>query len=379
MMWYIIIFLLCFLGFILNNYIIKEEKYKKIIDISLIILLCFITGTRYNIGGYDYHVYETVYNNVPLLGNFNFFTVHNIPYVFNMETGFLFLCSIFKTIGLTYYSFTLICSIIFYLCLYKGLRKYTKNFTFLIIVFLYKLFIFQTFVLTRQMLCLGGFFIMLKYLEKGEFWKYLIGCILLSTIHISALIFIPIYFLRKIKLTKKKLKILAIIFIPTTLFSLFKIPILNIFVPIINLFGAKSALYLKYLNSSGSINILNTIEYLLLLVIIIYKYDDLIKQNPRNELWIKIFLLMLPLLTMFRGYEVLVRIKDYFIIVYAFIIDEIFKTKFNILKIPKPLIALSIVALCFFGYQNSIENFGKSIMPYNSYINDNVKLVDFGG
>ena len=194
MTWYIITFILCVIGFVLNNYFIKNEKHKKIIDICLIVFLCIITGTRYNIGGHDYELYHTIYNAVPKLGSFNFFNVHNIFYVFNMEKGFLFLISIFKTIGFTYYGFNLICSIVFYICLYKGLRKYTKNFTFLIIVFLYKLFIFQTFVLTRQMLCLGGFFILLKYIENDKFWKYLIGCLLLSTIHLSSLIFITIYF-----------------------------------------------------------------------------------------------------------------------------------------------------------------------------------------
>ena len=187
-------------------------------------------------------------------------------------------------------------------------------------------------------------------------------------------------FLRNVKLTKKRVKILSLIFVPTTLFSLLNIPILNILVPIVKLFGSKANLYITYLNNSGTINILNTIEYLLLLFIVIYKYDDLIKQNSKNELWIKLFLVMLPLLTMFRGYEILARVKDYFVIVYVFLIEEIFRTKFKTLKFPKPLIALGIVFICFVGYIRYIRNFDNgALLPYNSYINDNVKIIDFGG
>ena len=381
MTWYVITFILCVIGFILNTYFVKNEKIKKYIDITLIVFLCIITGTRYNLGGYDYGQYEVTYNYVPKLWDFNFFTVGSAYGMWNFEPGYLFLCSIFKTIGFTYYGFTLICSIIFYICLYKGLRKYTKNFTFLIIIFLYKLFIFQTFVLTRQMLCLGGFYVLLKYLINKKFWKYLIGCLLLSTIHTSSLIFIPVYFVNKIKLSKNLLIKLNLIFVPTLLISLFNIPIMDWIASLFDLFGSiggRFSYYIKYMSNSAPINILNTFEYLLLMFLIIYRYDDLIKQNEKNQIWIKIFLVMLPILTLFRDYEVLARIKDYFVIVYAFIIEELLNLKFKKIHIPKDIIAFSIIVLCFLGYIRYINNFG-NLVPYNSYVNDNVKIIDFGG
>ena len=383
MTWYVITFLLCVLGFILNTYFVKDEKIKKYIDIGLIIFLCIITGTRYNIGGYDYGQYRITYDFVPKLWDFNFFTVGNIYGTWDFEVGFLFLCSFFKTIGFTYYGFTLICSIIFYICLYKGLRKYTKNFTFLIIIFLYKLFIFQTFVLTRQMLCLGGFFILIKYMINKKFWKYLIGCLLLSTIHTTSLIFIPVYFINKINLNKNLLIKLTFIFVPTMLISLLNIPIFDWIASLLNLFGSiggRMAYYIKYMGNSEPINILNTIEYLLLMGLIIYRYDDLIKQNENNKIWIKVFLVMLPILTLFRGYEVLARIKDYFVIVYAFLIEALLNLKFKKIHIPKYMITFGIIMLCFIGYIRYVNNFGNgALLPYNSYINDNVQIIDFGG
>ena len=36
--------------------------------------------------------------------------------------------------------------------------------------------------------------------------------------------------------------------------------------------------------------------------------------------------------------------------------------------------------LCFIGYIRYVNNFGNgALLPYNSYINDNVQIIDFGG
>ena len=378
MTWYIIIFVLCLAGFILNNYFVKDNRAKTIIDILLIIVLCFATGTRYNIGGYDYSVYEYIYKSVPKLGNFNIFSISSNQALFGMENGYLFLCSLFKTLGFTYYGFTMICSIIFYTSMYRGLKKYTKNFTFLIIVFLYKLFIFQTFVLTRQMLCLGGFFLLLKYIKDGKFWRYLIGCLILSTIHTTALILIPIYFIRHFKLSKKRLIVLTLIFTPTIIFSLLDISVLGWLSNILSsLLGSKISTYIKYLNTSSPINILNTIEYLGLMMWIIYRYDDLVLSED-NKFWIKLFLILLPIFTLLRGYEILARIKDYFVIVYAFIVEALLLLKTKKFKISKNVIYFALIGFCFVAYIRYIKNFGDGcLIPYNSYINDNVKIIDF--
>ena len=87
---------------------------------------------------------------------------------------------------------------------------------------------------------------------------------------------------------------------------------------------------------------------------------------------------MLPILTLFRGYAVLARIKDYFVIVYAFIIEELLNLKFKKFHVSKKIIIFPIIILCFLGYIRYINNFG-DLLPYNSYVNDNVKIIDFGG
>ena len=50
------------LGFYAN----KENK--RMIKIVVLLLLVFISGTRYYMGGNDVYVYENFYNNVPSVG-----------------------------------------------------------------------------------------------------------------------------------------------------------------------------------------------------------------------------------------------------------------------------------------------------------------------
>lgn len=384
MFWYVTIFFLCILGFFLNNYCIKEQRYKKIVDICLIVILCLTTGTRYNIGGYDFDVYHTVYNNVPKLLNFNIFTVHNIVGVYGMEKGFLFLCSFFKTIGFTYYGFNLICSIVFYICMYLGLKKFTNNFTFVLFIFLYKLFIFDTFVLTRQMLCIGGFMFLLRYIKEKNFVKYLIGCMILFTLHTSSLVLIPVYFINKINFSKKTVIILNCVFLTTLLFNLLDVSIIQVMVDLLsdfNFLGGKFSTYLNYLSDSGrSINLLNTIEYELLMCWVIYRYDDLKNSNDNNVLFINLFLILLPILTLFRGYEIMARIKDYFIIVYAIILLALCELKTLKIRVPKAVMYLLIICIAFAGYVRSVMTFDSgNLIPYDTYLDNNVRMIDYGG
>lgn len=383
MIWYIILFAICVGGFVANNFFIKDEKWQKIINITLIVLLCFTTGTRYKIGGYDYDVYERVYNAIPVLKYFDFSTIHSNNDVYGLEKGFLFLGSFLKTLGFTYHGFNLVCSIIFYSCFYFAFKNERKLFSFIIIIFLYKLFFFQTFVLTRQMLCLGLFFIMLNYIKNGNFFKYLFLCLLMTTIHASSLILLPVYFVRYLKITKKGLAIISLVFIPFTIVSLFDISLLSLIIKFFaNLLGgtlsSRLENYISLLSGGNQINILNTLEYVILMLVVICDFKHLNKKNE-NNIYLKIFLILLPILTIFRGYEVLARVKDYFVIVYAFIIYELCKSpkliKFN----KKNMLYIVVILFCFAGYIRTLLVFDDGgLMPYNSYINDNVKIIDWG-
>ena len=375
MFFYVALFIFCVLMLIFND-LIKEQKQKKIFEIITLIVLCIISGTRYYLGGTDYEIYKNMFEVLPNIFNFDFSTVHNIYGVFGAEKGYLFFNSIVKTIGFNFFGFTLIHSIIFYTCMYIGLKRYTNNFNLLIIIFLYKMFFYDTFISLRQTLTIAIFFVSLRFIENKKIIPYFLCCLLAVTFHNGALILFLVYFINKFKLTKKRLIILNCIFIPTLIVSMLNIPILSYFQWFISIFDSETAIQKAtgLINSdpTSGIGFLHTLEYLAIMFLIITNYSKILKQDKHAEFIIKLFVILLPLLTLFRGYEILTREKDYFLFTYAVILGylcKMYDKKYNL------VIQIIVTIVCFLGFYRYILAFDNGgLMPYQTYLTKDVSI-----
>ena len=366
---YLIIFFFSVFALILNNILTKENE-KMIIEIVILIILCLISGTRYKLGGTDYFIYEKMFDVVPTLGDFNFDTVHGIYGTFGAEKGYLYLNSIVKSLGFNFYGFTLLHSMFFYFSLYKGLKKYTNNFNLLIIVFLYKMFFYNTFISLRQSITIGIFFLAMHYIQEKKIVKYFMMCFIATLFHKGALILFFIYFINKIQLTKKILIKINIFFIPTIVLSVINFPILKYFNFIVTFLSdptlADKTSRLVNEGYSSSIGIFHTLEYFFVMFLVIHFFEQITSLDKNAEFILKLFVILLPLFTLFRGYEILTRFKDYFILTYPIIlgylclIDE---------KRMRTILQFGIVSICLLGFIRYLVLFdGGALMPYSSYL-----------
>ena len=375
MLFYVGIFIFCVIMLIFNN-MLKEQKHKRIFEIITLVVLCIISGTRYYLGGTDYDVYKNMFEVLPNIFNFDFSNVHEIYGTFGAEKGYLFFNSIVKTLGFNFFGFTLIHSIIFYTCMYIGLKRYTNNFNLLIIVFLYKMFFYDTFVSLRQTMTIAIFFVSLRFIENKKIIPYFLCCLLAVTFHNGALILFLVYFINKFKLTKKKLVILNCIFIPTLLVSMLNIPILSSFEWIINIFSSETAIEkatgLVNSSSTSGIGFLHTLEYLAIMFLVIINYSKIIKQDKNAEFIIKLFVILLPLFTLFRGYEILTREKDYFLFTYAIILGYLCKMcnkKYSFVT------QTVVTIVCLLGFYRDIIGFGNGgLIPFQTYFTKDVSI-----
>lgn len=380
---YIFIFIACIFGLFVESVYdyntnvgtrlgnTKNDKVKKIINISIILLLVFITGTR-NVGGTDITVYQNAYNSIPNLGEFfaNYEHLDDMYTTFGFDRGFLLLNSFANTIGLSFQGFLMMVAIISYGFFYAGIRRFTDNFSLVVIVFLYKMFFYDTFISIRQSITIFVFFYMIKYIEEKKFIKYAIGCIVMYYMHAASIILILVYFVSKIKLTKRLIIALNCIFIPTMILSFAHVPVLKPLEPILNsgIFGseeiqAKATNLITGGNMTGEeINLLHTIEYFIIMAIILIFYDRLIKAHPKAELAIKMFICLLPIFTLFREYALFTRLKDYFTIFYGVILSYLaLAPGLKYKELVKPV----TVAWSGFGYFRFIILFdGGTLMNY---------------
>jgi len=322
------------------------------------ILILGCVSAFHGIGGSDYFIYSSAYNQAPTIQDFIERPQYFRSMIFSFEPGYIAIVSILKTCGIDFYGYIVIQSIVFYSCMYIGLRKFTKHWGLVMLVFMYKMFFYDTFVSMRQPLTIAGFFIILKYLNEGKSAKYFLGTIVLASIHNGAFILIPLYFIRFFKLTKRRILILAIVLFPTAILSQYGGgATINNIMSLIN--PAKG-----YNNQDEAINIAYTLEYYLLLVAVIYNYDKIILEKY-GEFILKIFLVILPIVTLFSGVLILRRELDYFFPFYGIIGGYIVDAT----KKAKAFAIILFTAISYYGYQRYLTNFGDGcLIPYKTWM-----------
>ena len=147
----------------------------------------------------DQYSYLQFYNsiaNTPL-GLFKLFTDHIKSITsprHTLELGYVFLNVLFSKIGFGYVGFIFIFSVAINYLLLKFIVG-SKTIYFTIIIFITSSLFAQQANLVRQLMAVAIFAYSIKYLISRQLIKYLLIILLGSTIHMSALILIPFYFI----------------------------------------------------------------------------------------------------------------------------------------------------------------------------------------
>lgn len=359
MLFYTSLFLFVFLLTFIEEKSLKKGRNMWVF--AMFVLLASVSGFRY-LGGTDLELYETIYNKIPTIISKDFLDVfYNVDYFF-WEPGYLIYISSIKTFtGLSFYGYLLLNAIVFYFCLYKGHSKYTRHWGLVLMFFMYKLFFYETFVAMRQCISIALFWLILHYAEERKPLRYIVLWLLIVLpMHNAGIILVFVYLFNYIKITKERFLILGAIFAPFTFFS----SVLN------DLVGGVMALLSEskseYAFGNEQQNILYTIEYYLVWTLVYLNFDKIRNVNVHASFIIKMFLIILPCVTIFRDIIILRRVMDYFYltvpILLGYICDSNRNSKFAIISI--------LTLICFYGYTRYINNFdgGKGLVPYLSWL-----------
>lgn len=368
MLTYIFIFMCCFYLLVIQSFLKKKDK--RFFLAIILVILALVSGTRYQLGGSDFIVYKAAYDSIPTLKEFflNFRILDNVYTTFGFEKGYLFICSLIKSFGFNFYGFTLIHALFFYFCLYKFVSKNAYSYLIMISIFLYKIFFYNTFISMRQSITLALFLLAIEYIKNKSFGKYIFTISIAVTIHSAAIILFPLYFINRINFTKKKVIILNLFFLPTLLLSFLNIPLLSIapilfsWLPSDTVVGKIEGYALNGMTSR--IGILHIFEYLMIMLILILNFSK-IKENKHSNIFIGLFLCLLPIFTLFSGYEIFTRFKDYFTFTYGIILGMLLvgSGKYKI------VIKILIFIICMVGVFRFIILFDNgAFFEYRSYI-----------
>lgn len=139
----------------------------------------------------------------------------------NFEPGYVVYCKLISYVSTNFNVLLTITSVIMFFCYYKTIERYSAYpfiSVLLIIVTTYN----QSFFVLRQHLAMSILLLTYPYIINKQIWKYLILCAIAFSIHYSAIVFIPLYFLYNIE-DKRKYMISIIIVSVILIFTAFSI------------------------------------------------------------------------------------------------------------------------------------------------------------
>lgn len=314
---YYIVFIIGIILSIIND--------KKRISFKLLaLILSILAFLRYGVGA-DYFAYKYLYSRL------NDSLIFELKYgIDNQEVLFRLIGSLIKKIGFSYQGYIIIIAIINMYYITKICNKYSKNPTFSLFIYFCFYYFVWTFSGLRQGIVLAmGIYYLLDCLEKDKTLKLILITVLLSLIHSSAIILVPLYMSTKMDLDRGKLIILVFIGVLASIIPLGNIIVKLTWIPIVSRL-------LPYIGSTTSLlNILDfkSLGRLLFLFIGLFYYNSYSSQDGLSKKIINIHILSLILYFFFKFSELTAaRLSIYGMFLNVLILPNIYymyKDKFD--------------------------------------------------
>lgn len=338
------------IGMVLS--VVNVNKRKALILFTIIIsVLSFL---RYGVGP-DYFSYNYLYER---LNNSLFMEIrYGID---NQELMFRLIGALIKKIGFSYQQYIIIIAAINIIYIYKICKKYSRFPT--LSLFLYYCFYYfvWTFSGLRQGLTLPiGVYYLLECIENNQTKKIVLISLLLTLLHSSAIILIPLYFISRLNFNRKKLIVLSLISIMINLIPLEDIISKLIWIPQINRI-------LHYLNGSTTIFDFKSFARLIFLLIGLVYYNSYSNLKGISKNIIVIYIISIIMYFSLKFSELTAaRISIYGMFLNILILPNIYymyKDKFN-----KFIYILCLFILCSMYFNKELNAIRVQFTPNNSY------------
>ena len=303
---YMLIVFIFPLSIMANLYKDKNNEANKLFTIIVIIILVLISGLRSNMG--DTSAYKHLYNMVAS----NTYEYTKGGY----EIGFVYFIYVLTRISANPQFMIFITSLITNVLNVWTFRKYSSYFELQTFMYIAAGYYIASMNGIRQALVASILFAATPYIIKGNFKRYLIIVLLASTMHTSAFIMIPVYFIVRNKMWSKKI---AILILSSIVGVILIEPLLEIVFNLIE--GSKYSIYENVLDSELNAGV-NIIRILVAFVPVGFSYimrERLKSQFKESNIFVNMSLLNF-IVMLFASYSWLFARFNYYFQVYNFIL-----------------------------------------------------------
>lgn len=344
----------------------RTEDNRSVVQLAVYLAgLAIFVGLGDMLGGYDRYIYGEVFDDIADVTNqsgnylangcFEFFpsekgwTILNIIISFYTENRYIFILSI---------------TLLTYTFLFISLKRYASNYPFALIVFL-GLWFFFSFTYLRQVLGATLVWLSIPYIIKRKFVPFLLICMLAMTIHKSAIIFFPAYFIVTRSFTRNQIfyamiaaLVLGISPIPNALF---------------NAYGDMSQVELQSdYSATGGFRIEYFLEAVFFIWIILREYDE--NENVTARVMCNLACIFCALLLFFIRSDNGGRLTWYYMI-------GIICTLTNIANISesRSFYAHFLIIVCLLLNMRiyfSWNSYERSLSPYKTFLTEGIRQND---
>lgn len=364
-MWlYLLIFFIPVFFFLSTNP--GRNQHSSFLFLFLLGLSLFV-GFSDMFGGYDRYIYGEIFDNIAdvttIKGDYSDSLYY---YSYSSEVGYTFLNVLISFFTENRYIFILIVTLIIYTCLFISLRKYTENYPLAVVLFM-GLWFFFTFTYLRQVLAATIVWLSIQYVVERKFWKFLVVFLIGFSMHNSAIIFFPLYFIPLKKISPKLivgvmlfLLLLGLSPLPNSLFEVYE----------------SSSIVERHAeyNASGGLRVAYILEAFFFLYLILKNYKN-IPNDKQHVVLLNMALVFCGILLLFVRSENGGRLSWYYMIGIIATITSICTYKTNIQnKIPIFLIGLSLFLYIriYTGWQVYLN-----LYPYKTFFTNGVRVGDY--
>ncbi|MBG6109858.1 hypothetical protein IWX84_000719 [Flavobacterium sp. CG_9.10] len=371
---YILFFSFLFIISLFN--LIKIESFEKIEKLLFFIfwfVVVFFIGFRYKMAN-DWYNYNTIIRGIEpfwdvLSGNATNFQAEK-----GIEYGFKILISLINMVfdpetSSSLQALTVLVSVFCYTVLfYVTWKEDTITYKFLFLATFISFTMFREFDILRQSIAFYIFLLSIKYINNS-FFKFFLLNVLGSLFHVSALIFIPLYFVFKIKFSRIFILLLLLLHLVTmiTHFSFVTTILerLSTYFPEL-IFAQKLYLNSTTAEAQSSISIVGML-YAIYLLLLFVNYEKIDFNNYKLRFFINSFFIFIIINIFFSdSKDIADRFSYYFYLGVAFVFVYLIKFIPKALYFPYVLLILIFPTIRF---SRIISNpMTKSVLvPYRNY------------
>ena len=220
---YLVYFFFLLLTMLKEFVYLNKRQEKKKLDLLVLGSLIVFFGLR----GFvytDWTLYYQFFLKLPILADWDYWTLDGIVFDCGYEKGFILYSILIKSLFSNYFIWVFIGSLLDLIVIHKIITKNTNYYILAVIMFILFGGLTIEFNLYRNSKAIICFLLSINYLQKRKLIPYLLLNALGCYFHISALLYLPLYFILDRRIN---MKLIWTLFIIGNVIYLFQIPYLS--------------------------------------------------------------------------------------------------------------------------------------------------------